>query len=188
MQAETQAVQALMPTLQNTLVIDLACGTGRWGRWAEEQGAALVLGFDNSQAMLEYTILNYTVLANMATLPLPSGQVDRIVCGLATGHLPPHAMQAAVKEMGRVLKPDGIAVLSDFHPFQAWQGAKRTFQGDDGKTYAVEHYIHSYADYHAAATEAGLQITGIREPARPDIATPSPPIVLVLRLEKRALA
>ncbi len=184
MEAEEQAMLALIPPIHNRLVLDIACGSGRWGQWALGQGVAQVVGIDNSLPMLQRSILDAVCLGDMQTLPLPDTSIDVIICGLAIGHLPPSAMRQAVVEMGRVLKFGGIAVVSDLHPFQSWNGAQRTFQGTDGKTYAVEHYVHSYAAYHQATQIAGLHITDIREMSLSAQPENSSPVILALQFSK----
>ncbi|PJF40255.1 MAG: hypothetical protein CUN55_12945 [Phototrophicales bacterium] len=181
MQAEHEGMKNLMPNLQNCTVLDLACGTGRWGKWALENGANFVIGIDNSISMLKSAELAQRMQADMTTLPLASNSIDVVLCGLALGHLPSYAMQATFHEFSRVLKLKGVALISDFHPILAWTGAQRTFQGKDGKTYAVQHHIHSYADYFAASQKANLQLTGVQEPVQPQT---QKPLVLVLRLTK----
>jgi SAM-dependent methyltransferase len=129
MQLEQDAMLQLMPDMRGKWVLDLACGTGRYGLIALEQGAAGVVGVDNSPDMLQ---------------------------------------------------PGGAALISDFHPFQAMNGAQRAFTDGNGKQYAVEHHVHLYSTYHAAAQQSGLVITNIAEPVYKGAA----PAVLVLRLEK----
>ena len=41
-----------MPPLAGQTVLDLACGTGRYGLMAQERGARGVISIDNSAAML----------------------------------------------------------------------------------------------------------------------------------------
>ena len=181
MQCETAAMQVLMPDLQDTIVLDLACGTGRWGHFATEKGARRVMGFDNSAAMLNVGILGNVAQADMDAIPLANRAVDIILCGLAVGHLPQARLHKSLTEMARVLQPNGLILISDLHPFQAWHGAKRTFTGRDGQTYAVEHYPHSYADYFRIACSVGLTIDGVVEQK---LATDKPPVILALRLRK----
>lgn len=50
---EWPALQALIPALAGSRVVDLGCGFGWFCRWAEAQGAAQVLGLDVSQNMLD---------------------------------------------------------------------------------------------------------------------------------------
>ncbi|NJL96156.1 MAG: class I SAM-dependent methyltransferase, partial [Anaerolineae bacterium] len=106
--------------------------------------------------------------------------LDLVICGLAVGHIITPHLWGALGEMRRVLAPGGAALISDLHPVRAWQGAQRSFATDEG-TFAVQHYIHSYADYHAAAARLGWSIEAVRETApAPD----QPPAVLALRLRR----
>lgn len=161
MQAEERAMLDLLPDLTGRLVLDLACGTGRYGLIAHERGARQVVGVDNSAAMLAANPLQQRALATTEAIPLKSASVDVILCGLALGHLP--RLAPSLGEISRVLTPRGCALVSDFHPFLYLNGARRTFQ-TTGQTFAVEHYAHLYSDYHRAATASGLQIERIAEP------------------------
>jgi malonyl-CoA O-methyltransferase len=162
MEAEEAAMKRLCPPLTQKVVLDLACGTGRYGLLAHEQGAAAVIGIDNSSAMLRANRLPYLCLSSTEALPLPSASVDVILCGLALGHLP--QLEASINEIGRVLKAGGCALVSDFHPFIFLNGQQRTFTTADGHTYAVEHYAHLYNDYHHAGEQANLEIEDVLEP------------------------
>lgn len=183
MQAEEAGMQEFMPSLAGKTILDLACGSGRWGQWAINHQASQLISIDDSRAMLQQVTTPHVIQGNMTAIPLLDESVDVVLCGLATGHLPPQSMQMAIYEIMRVLKHNGAVLISDFHPVLAWTGAQRTFTAPDGKVYAVEHYIHSMADYFAAATNVGLQLTGIAEPTHPD-APDNKPLALVLRLTK----
>src|SRR5262245_34716907 len=50
--AEWPALRALLPDLRGRNVLDLGCGFGWFCRWACQQGATRVLGFDVSERML----------------------------------------------------------------------------------------------------------------------------------------
>ena len=181
MQSEEQAMLQLMPLLEGQLVLDLACGSGRYGRLAQERHARHILGIDNSPAMLVQNQHGWPALATIEALPLLSGCVDVVLCGLALGHVP--SLMRPLAEIARVLKAGGVALISDFHPFVFLSGGRRTFTGRDGQTYEVEHYAHLYADYLSAANAAGLRIETALEPLMAtdhgDI-----PVVLALRLRK----
>ncbi len=153
---------SLLPDLAGCVVLDLACGTGRYGLLARERGALPVIGLDNSAAMLHANPLNHIALSTTEAIPLAGEAVDVILCGLALGHLP--RLAPTLREISRVLKPGGCALISDFHPFIFLSGQRRTFTTPDGSIYAVEHYAHLYADYHRAAQDAALQIAQVVEP------------------------
>lgn len=186
MKAEEQAMRSLLPTMSGRAILDLACGTGRYALIARQHGAGRVIALDNSEAMLRVSSLIGAACATTEAIPLGSQSVDGIICGLALGHLP--RLEPTFQEMGRVLKPGGWLLLSDVHPFIFLNGAQRTFQAADGRTYAVEHYPHLIADYHAAAQAVGLYLEALAEPGlQAEVAAPvtsTVPVALVLRWRK----
>ncbi|MCZ2099623.1 MAG: class I SAM-dependent methyltransferase [Anaerolineae bacterium] len=181
MEIEQEAMLDLMPSLAGQVVLDLACGTGRYGVLARARGAAQIIEIDNSPAMLAVNWLPQRAQATSEAIPLGNGSIDVVICGLALGHLP--RLQESMDEIERVLKPGGAALVSDVHPFAALSGGRRTFRGVGGGVYAVEHYPHLYADYHKAASEAGLEIDAVLEPLHERA-----PVVLALRLYRRGRA
>lgn len=178
MQLEQAAVLALLPPVDERSALDLAAGSGRYGRLLAEAGAHPVLALDNSLPMLAHNDAPWRALASMGALPLASATVDVIVCGMAVGHMP--LLADVLAEIGRVLRPGGAAVLSDLHPVQHYLGAQRTFTAGNW-VLAVEHYPHGYADYAAAAEGAGLRIDAVAEPR---LKADGPPVVLVMRFMK----
>jgi malonyl-CoA O-methyltransferase len=166
MQTEEAAMLAMMPNLRNRTIVDLACGTGRYGLLALQQGAGQVIGIDNSFAMLsagqnaESGLVQFALTTTEA-ISLQSSSIDVVLCGLAIGHLP--RLLPTLKEIARVLNSHGEALISDFHPFLFLTGRRRTFNVN-GSTYAVEHYAHLYADMDAAVKQVGLKIEKVAEP------------------------
>lgn len=183
MQTEEKAVLALLPDLRDKVVLDLACGSGRYGLIAAQLGAKHTIGVDNSMAMLLANPTTKRTCSTTEALPLQSESIDVILCGLALGHLP--TLRPSMSEIARVLKVNGHAVISDFHPFMFLSGGRRTFADEDGKTFAVEHYAHLYTDYHHTAAECGMVIDAVLEPSLAEQAQPSP-VVIVYRLRKAA--
>jgi malonyl-CoA O-methyltransferase len=183
MQTEETAIRGLLPDLAGMDVLDLACGTGRYAIIARECGAKKVFGIDNSMAMLQANPESRTVLGTIDLLPLPDEVFDVVICGLALGHL--SSLESALNEIKRVLKPGGAALVSDFHPFVFLNGGQRTFTAPDGQTYAVEHHVHLYADYHRAARQAGLEIEDVVESSIPLPSTGvSTPVVIAFRFRR----
>ena len=162
MEAEEAAMKQLYPSLVGQVVLDLACGSGRYGLIATDEGASVAIGLDNSMPMLRQNPMALKALSTTEKIPLASESIDVVLCGLALGHL--KQLDASMAEIGRVLKANGCALVSDFHPFIFLNGQQRTFTTADGQSYAVEHYVHLYADYHAAAHQAGLRIDAVLEP------------------------
>lgn len=182
MQIEEAAMHELLPELHNRRVLDAACGSGRYTRIARAHGADRVISLDNSPAMLQRVQNPLRVCGSLNALPLASQSVDVVLCGLAVGHLP--ELAPVLNDFARVLVPGGYVLLSDFHPFQALNGAQRTFTVD-GITRAVEHHVHLYSAYQQAAHAAGLQIAAVREPVIPGRGQ-RVPVVLVMQLIKQS--
>jgi malonyl-CoA O-methyltransferase len=172
MQVEQAAVEALLPDLTGCAIVDLACGTGRYGLLANARGASQVIGLDNSRAMLLAGALR-AVQASTEAIPLPDGWADGLICGLA------------LAEIARVLRSGGWAVISDFHPGLFLTGRQRVFTADDGKLYAVEHYPHLIAAYVTAGAAVGMRIEAVQEPTLSDKEDlKGVPVVLVIRFRK----
>lgn len=187
MEIEQAALLKWLPAdLSGQAVLDLACGTGRWGRIAAERGG-VVYSLDSSPAMLRQGRPPHATEGLMSQLPYGGSRFALILCGLAVGHIVTPHLWATLAESSRVLEPGGRLLLSDVHPAQAWAGARRNFQAG-GRAYAVEHYIHSYADYHAASAQVGLQITGVQELGpggeNPHLSGGRGPVLLALCLQK----
>ncbi|MGB1287640.1 MAG: methyltransferase domain-containing protein, partial [Aggregatilineales bacterium] len=186
MQVEERAMLAMLPDVTGLDVLDLACGTGRYGQFARAAGAQSVIGLDNSAAMLHQGKLDRVALATMNAIPLSANSMDVILCGMAIGHLPD--ISAPIAEISRILKPGGICLLSDFHPFQAFAGAQRSFH-IDGQSFAVEHYPHTYSIYHQAMQQYHLSISQIDEVMIPGhiMTLPSFPLTPNKKIDRKAL-
>ena len=97
------------------VVLDLGCGTGAFGvRLQQRYPEAMLIALDNSLPMLEAAsqVAPHRLCADGGVLPLPDQSVDLIFANLI---LPWAAdMQGWLKEWRRVLRPDGILMLSMF--------------------------------------------------------------------------
>lgn len=164
MELEQRAVLELLPDLDGKAALDLACGSGRYLDLMIKHGASRVVGLDFSSPMLARVHKNLCPLvqADLRWLPVANSSFDVAVCGLSVGHV--DDLHRVMAEVSRALVSGGVVVYSDFHPFAAHAGRKRTFRGQNGRRYAVRHHIHLYADHHAACCAAGLMIEDIREP------------------------
>lgn len=178
MEIEQNVMLDVMPSLEDKIVLDLACGTGRYGLIALEQGAKSVFGVDDSFDMLKKSPLKQLTFGSMAQIPLQDACIDVVICGLAVGHF--SDLNIILKEITRVLVKGGTAVISDFHPFLYLSGARRTFTHEN-IIYEVEHYPHLYESLMESTQQAGLSIQMIREPL---LEGQSTPIVMVYVLQK----
>jgi SAM-dependent methyltransferase len=94
------------------LVLDLGCGPGRNLPSLEEQGFRIV-GVDQDPDVLGAVSATVPLLrADLFELPLPDASVDGVVAWQVLCQFPRSRAAVALAECHRVLKPDGLLVLS----------------------------------------------------------------------------
>jgi len=97
-------------------VADVGIGTGFLAERALDAGAR-VIGIDISPAMLEQAQAKFAGRpfeareGSVEALPLVDGEADAVVANMVLHHAPDPA--AAIREMARGLKPDGLLVITD---------------------------------------------------------------------------
>ncbi len=117
---EWTSLRALMPDLNGARVADLGCGFGWFCRWAREQGAAAVLGFDVSENMLRRardTTDDPAIVyaqADLEELTLPEASFDLIYSSLTLHYIA--NLPALLGRVHSALVPGGRLVMSVEHP------------------------------------------------------------------------
>lgn len=111
-------------TLKPQVVVDLGCGTGEMGaRLQEYYPSASIVSLDLAMPMAEYASAKQlsAVCADAACLPLPDQSVDLLFANFLFPWQ--ENREAALKEWRRVLRPDGMLMLSALGPgtFGQWQ-------------------------------------------------------------------
>lgn len=165
---EERAMTVLLPSLEGKRVLDAGCGTGRAARRAWELGAALVVGVDFARRMLSRARQHGHRLlaqADLGALPLPDACFDVVISAFVLEHVPDFAR--AVRELSRVTAPDGVVVLSDFHPFGAFMGWERAFRRQEAgrlRVYTIQRTPHLYEEYARVCRIAGLVVEEVVEP------------------------
>jgi 2-polyprenyl-3-methyl-5-hydroxy-6-metoxy-1,4-benzoquinol methylase len=95
-------------------VLDIACGTGYGSDILRRGGAREVISLDLSAQALAYAANRWKALrlcqADAGRLPLPAGSSEVVVSFETLEHLPDP--DAFLREVARVLTPDGVFVLS----------------------------------------------------------------------------
>jgi SAM-dependent methyltransferase len=117
---EWPALRALLPDLRDRRVVDLGCGFGWFCRWADQQGAAEVLGLDVSHKMLERarattqsSRIRYQ-RADLEQLQLPAASYDLAYSSLTLHYIEHLADLFAT--VHRALAAGGRFVFSAEHP------------------------------------------------------------------------
>lgn len=110
-------------------VLDAGCGTGRLA-WVVKSGqpAAEVIGLDADPRVL--TIARRKAAqrdldvkffeGSIERMPFPDGGFDLVFSVLVLHHLPEEIKAQACREMFRVLRPGGRAIIADFAPPHGW--------------------------------------------------------------------
>ncbi len=128
--AEREAVFALWRPQSGERVLDVSCGTGRWALDLAGQGAK-VIAADSSRTMLTFTAgkarragVKLPLLQNdLAALPFRTGTFDAVLCLLTLEFIPDK--QRGLREMLRVLKPEGTLLLGVLTPWSPWAWQRR---------------------------------------------------------------
>lgn len=141
---EWPSVRALLPDLKGIRVIDLGCGYGWFCRYAREQGATEVTGYDLSERMLaraqsltsEGTI-RY-LRADLEELTLAPGSADLVYSSLAVHYL---------ADLGRLfgnvfetLSPGGSWVFSTEHPLYMAPSHPHWVEREGRRVWPVDRY------------------------------------------------
>ena len=142
---EWPAIQKMLPAVQGKKIVDLGCGYGWFCRWAQEQGAAEVLGLDVSEKMLERARemtqsqqINYQI-RDLEKLQLPADSLDLAYSSLALHYL--CDIDRLFTALFSSLKPGGMLVFSAEHPIYTAPQKQGWFVDDEGqKSWPVNHY------------------------------------------------
>ena len=142
---EWPSLQAMLPPITGLRVVDLGCGYGWFCRWAQQQGASQITGFDISQRMLaqarEMTRGDEIVYrcADLQTLTLPANSCDLVYSSLALHYLP--ELDTLFANVQRALKPGGSLVFSMEHPIYTCATRQGWLTDDSGERFwGVNHY------------------------------------------------
>jgi ubiquinone/menaquinone biosynthesis C-methylase UbiE len=163
---EERALRPILAALPVGDAADVACGTGRLSAMLCDLGHR-VIGIDPSEAMLDRArakdLPATFQVGSFEALPLADDSVDLVTCALALTHST--ALQPAVAEFVRVVRPGGYVVTTDIHPITvATGGGQALFRRSDRSRGVTVNYQHWVSDYVRAFTDAGLVIEGCEEP------------------------
>jgi SAM-dependent methyltransferase len=134
---EWPALRALLPDMRGLNVVDLGCGYGWFCRWAQEQGAARVVGLDVSEKMLAQAKAMTPAAgityerADLESFALPDASFDVAYSSLTLHYLSDVGRFFAT--VRRALRPGGHLVFSTEHPIYMAPSHPAWSPGGDGR-------------------------------------------------------
>jgi ubiquinone/menaquinone biosynthesis C-methylase UbiE len=147
-------------------ILELGCGTGKNTAFFTEIGTN-VHALDFSQGMIQKArekVQAENVRFEAADLtkrwPCENDAYDLISCNLVLEHI--EALPHIFSEAARTLKPDGIFLVNELHPFKQYGGSKARFERAGG-TVEVEAFVHHISDFLHEADSNGLILVKLNE-------------------------
>ncbi|MEO6082425.1 MAG: class I SAM-dependent methyltransferase [Umezawaea sp.] len=146
------------------LVLDLACGSGRWTRTLMRHlGASRVVGLDLSTVMIDLIRSELPALCvvrgTALQLPFADGSLGAVNCSNALQLLPDP--RSVLREVGRCLRPGGLFTAFTFR--RADRPAYRYFQRRHEQAFNVRAFRTT--ELVTWLTAAGLELVDLRTPA-----------------------
>jgi SAM-dependent methyltransferase len=140
--------------------VDLACGTGRTGRWLRQAGVAHLDGVDFTEAMLQRAratnAYDRLVLRDMTDTGLERGRYDLVTEVLGDEHLPEPG--PLYREAARLAAARGRFVIVGYHPHFLMMGIATHFDRASGQSVAIESHVHLMSSHVAAAHACGFRL------------------------------
>ena len=131
---EQRVIEPLLPSLEQKVILDVACGTGRWLANLLRRGATFGLGLDASREMLQQARRKNSIQGNLVrgdctALPIHSCAIDFAICSFATSYFAD--LRRFAQELSKIMRPAASLFLTDFHPSAHLRGWKRAFRHND---------------------------------------------------------
>ena len=147
-------------------VLDLACGTGRIGRWLEQHcPEAVVDGVDITPEMLDVArrrnLYRTVIVADVTNTGLPAASYDLCTQVLADEHLPD--LRPLYREVARLTRRGGLFVIVGYHPHFLLAGIPTHFDRAPGESITIRSYVHLLSDHVKAAREASWSLQEMDE-------------------------
>ena len=112
-----QRYKTVLDLVKNKVVLDAACGEG-YGSSIIGTVANQVIGIDLNGEAIDRATANYGndkvsfLTASVAELPIESNSIDVVVSFETIEHVPEEVQIEFIKEVRRVLKEDGLFIIS----------------------------------------------------------------------------
>ncbi|HEX4850539.1 MAG TPA: class I SAM-dependent methyltransferase [Puia sp.] len=152
-------------TLENKIVADIGCGTGRHWKKILHKHPKQLIGFDVSEGMLEKLGQKFpgaiTFKISDHLLPdLENHTCDLIISTLAIAHI--QNIEEAFLEWNRILNENGEIIITDYHPMALTKGGDRTFRHNDNLI-TVKSYVHPLENIKALCSQMSWRMVTFKE-------------------------
>ncbi|HLG80765.1 MAG TPA: class I SAM-dependent methyltransferase [Bradyrhizobium sp.] len=162
-------VRAWTPHIAGRTVLEIGCGTGLNTEHLA-QFASHVVGLDFSQGMLAVARqrlqgIPVDLRRHDLSIPLPlaDASLDLVLESLVLEHI--ENLASLFREVARVLKPGGLLLASELHPYRQLLGRQARFvTGCEGKDEVrIEAFGHTISELVNLAVSASLRIVELQE-------------------------
>ncbi len=144
--AEWPDLRSMLPEVEGRRVVDLGCGFGWFSRWADENGAASVLGVDISTKMLERARSETTSAtieyqcADLDFVVLDPGSTDLVFSSLAFHYV--RDLSRLLSMVAESMTPGSSVVYSVEHPIYSAPTTQRFETSDSGdRIWPLDNYL-----------------------------------------------
>ena len=150
---------------KNEIILDAGCGTGKYTIEIYNAGAN-VIGIDFCTDMLEIArkkipqvhFLKYNLNKK---LPFKNRHFDKITCGQTLKHI--KNLKPALRELNRLLKPEGKLIFSVTHPEINFEGFEMKYRPKFFLSEESNIFHHKFTDYFDAFEYSGFLIDKIKQ-------------------------
>lgn len=144
---EWPSMRTMLPTdLRGRRVVDLGCGFGWFSRWADEHGAASVIGVDVSREMLKRARADTSSSSidyrrtDLDRLNLPDRSVDLAFSSLTFHYVAD--LDRLLRMLAEAIEPGGQLVFSVEHPILSAPSSQHFETSDAGRMiWPLERYL-----------------------------------------------